>query len=56
MNVRAPNDQFLGNARLMRRCGHMQGRIARVDVVPDLVEKVLFCGLPSRTAGSALSC
>lgn len=38
------------------RCGDMQGGIALVHVVQDLVEKVLFGGLPGCAMSSALSC
>src|SRR6266481_1143494 len=55
-NVRAPGDQLLGNAHLICRYRDMQGGIALVHVVQDLLEKVRFGGLPSRAMSSAFFC
>jgi hypothetical protein len=55
-NVRSLGDQLRYNAGLIRRCCHMKGGIALVNVVQNLIEEMLLGSLPSCTTNGAFFC
>jgi hypothetical protein len=52
-NVRALGDEFSCNTRLVGGCRHMEGGIALVYVVPDVIEEIRFGAFSCRAMRGA---